>query len=109
MFVEGLHCLRAQSIYNGRTLWEVPLPVCSLRITVNIVSEPLGQAVTIALPATDYMCTMDSNACAWTFEAVVRWPRLKRHGVLTVRKESGDTLPVMATFFSDLWSTRTTW
>ena len=51
--------------------------VCSLRITVNIVSEPLGQAVTTALPATDYMCTMDSNACAWTFEAVVRWPRFE--------------------------------
>jgi len=26
MFVEGLNGLRAVSIYNGRTLWEVPLP-----------------------------------------------------------------------------------
>ncbi len=26
MFVEGLHGLRATSIYNGRTLWEFPLP-----------------------------------------------------------------------------------
>ncbi len=26
MFVEGLHGLRATSIYNGRTLWDFPLP-----------------------------------------------------------------------------------
>ena len=29
--------------------------------------------------------------------------------LLTALKESGDTLGVMETFFSDLWSTRTTW
>ncbi len=26
MFVEGIHGLRAQNIYNGRPLWEHPLP-----------------------------------------------------------------------------------
>jgi hypothetical protein len=96
MFVEGVDALRAVDAYNGRNLWEFPLPGIPRRSAPTISRAPRSPAAISASPGTAFTCTTRSAAIASTRPRARSWasspPRLAK----TAGRRCGATSPATA-------------